>query len=171
MDSPQPAAVEPRLLAWIGENYAAIRSEDQGRTRLVAKEFDDIIHTVLAGRRPDSAGTAEVTEQLLAVEVNGQPLNRADVVSVLRNWTAANRDELVFGDPDSFDPHANAPHNLVYGIGKHVCPGRALATIELRTLVRALLAGTQVLRLAPDMAPTREVAPVGGWARVPVILD
>ncbi|MBD9698401.1 cytochrome P450 [Flavimobilis sp. GY10621] len=245
-----PASVENRLLAWIGENYAATRSGDLARTRQVANDFDEIIRTVLAGRSPDASPDADVTDQLLAVTIDGAPLAHDDVVSVLRNWTggdlgsialctgvlvhglatasalqdrlrsgvsdaeldaicdellrrdspfignrrvttcpvdldgvqipagakvklhwtSANRDEDVFGDPDVLDAAGNAPHNLVYGIGKHACPGRTLATIELRTLVRALLAGTSTLVLDDDASPVREVAPVGGWASVPVVL-
>jgi hypothetical protein len=38
-------------------------------------------------------------------------------------------------------------------------------------VVRALLADTTTLALDPTRAAEREVAPVGGWARVPVLLD
>ncbi|HMQ38360.1 MAG TPA: cytochrome P450, partial [Micropruina sp.] len=86
------------------------------------------------------------------------------------NWTAANRDPAVFPDPDAYDPHGNAAANLVYGTGPHVCPGRPLATLELRVLLRAVLAGHRV-RLAPGTTPEREQPPVGGFRRVPVILD
>ena len=89
---------------------------------------------------------------------------------VVLNWTAANRDPEVFGDPDAFDPHGHAAANLVYGIGPHVCPGRPLATVELKVLVRALLDAGQ-LRLAPDRLPEREQPPVGGFASVPVVLS
>ncbi|MEZ5088675.1 MAG: cytochrome P450 [Micropruina sp.] len=86
------------------------------------------------------------------------------------NWTAANRDPEVFGDPDAYDPHGNAAANLVYGTGPHVCPGRPLATLELRVLLRAVLRGHRV-RLAPGARPEREQPPVGGFRSVRVILD
>lgn len=86
------------------------------------------------------------------------------------NWTSANRDEAVFGDPDALDPQRNADRNLVYGAGKHVCPGRALATLELRIAVQALLAATSSITLDPQQAPERAISPVGGWAKVPVVL-
>jgi cytochrome P450 len=101
------------------------------------------------------------------------PIGRARLPEGARvklNWTSANRDAAVFGDPDAFDPERNAAHNLVYGIGPHVCPGRLLATMELRVATRALLAATRSIRLDPDRPPEREVAPVGGWARLPVLL-
>jgi hypothetical protein len=86
------------------------------------------------------------------------------------NWTSANRDEAVFGN-NRFDPVGNAAANLIYGIGKHACPGRLLATWELRIAVQALLSSVQTIKLAPDQQPEREVAPVGGYHRVPVILS
>ena len=86
------------------------------------------------------------------------------------NWTSANRDAAVFGDPDALHPHANAARNLVYGIGKHACPGRRLATLELRVAVRELLAATASIALDPEQGAERAVSPVGGWARLPVVL-
>ena len=85
------------------------------------------------------------------------------------HWTSANRDETVFGD-DVFDPVAHRPANLVYGIGRHVCPGRPLATIQLRALVRALLAGIDGIALDPAADLEREVSPVGGYRHVPIVV-
>lgn len=99
------------------------------------------------------------------IRIAGQELPTGARVKL--HWTSANRDEGVFG-PD-FDPVAHADDNLVYGIGKHVCPGRPLATMQLRTLVRTVLRDISDLRLAPE-EPEREVAPVGGYHRVPIIL-
>lgn len=88
---------------------------------------------------------------------------------VVLSWADANRDPDVFGDPDAFDPVGNAQHNLVYGIGRHVCPGRQLATMELRTLVRAVLTQGPV-SADPDRARERSSPPSGGYARVPLML-
>ena len=102
------------------------------------------------------------------VRVGGASIPEGEIVKL--HWTSANRDEGVFGDPDVFDPRANAANNLVYGIGPHVCPGRPLATVELRVAVQELLAGTTSISLAADIPPQREVAPVGGWTHVPVVV-
>ena len=88
---------------------------------------------------------------------------------VVLNWTAANRDPRVFGDPDEFRPEDNAPHNLVFGVGPHVCPGRALSLMELRVAISELLTRTERI-LPADEPPVRERPPVSGWARVPVVL-
>ena len=85
------------------------------------------------------------------------------------HWTSANRDEDVF-DIGSFDPDGHAEANLVYGIGKHVCPGRLLSTWELRVAVRALVSAVSSIEMVSHDALVREVAPVGGYQRVPVVL-
>lgn len=86
------------------------------------------------------------------------------------NWTSANRDEAVFGDPDAMDPERNAHLNLVYGIGKHACPGRFLATLEMRIAIQALLAATSAIAPGPQRLAERAVSPVGGWAKLAVVL-
>lgn len=72
------------------------------------------------------------------------------------NWTSANRDEAVFGDPDAYRPEEHAAHNLVYGTGIHVCPGRPLATLELRVAAETLLSMTGRIELAADAGHVRE---------------
>jgi cytochrome P450 len=89
---------------------------------------------------------------------------------VYLNWTSANRDEAVFGDPDAYFPREHAPHNVVYGTGPHACPGRPLATLELVVAVQALLLVTATIDLAPDADPVRETYPLGGWRRLPIRL-
>ena len=86
------------------------------------------------------------------------------------NWTSANRDPAVFGDPDAYRPEEHAPHNLVYGTGIHACPGRPLARLELVVAIETLLAMTLGIELAIDSAPVRETYPLGGWRRVPIRL-
>jgi len=102
------------------------------------------------------------------IEIRGRTVPQG--ARVLLNWTAANRDPAVFGQPDLYRPEENAEHNLVYGRGPHSCPGRALATHELREALTALLRATDAVRLSADEPAVREIPPLGGYARVPVIL-
>lgn len=89
---------------------------------------------------------------------------------VYLNWASANRDESVFGDPNAYRPEEHSAHNLVYGTGIHACPGRPLATLELVTILQALLRQTSRIELAKESAPVRETYPLGGWRSVPVRL-
>ena len=101
------------------------------------------------------------------VQIGGQDIPKGAIVKL--NWTSANRDENIFGS-NRFDPEAHAAANLVYGAGKHVCPGRLLASWELRILLRALVTTLQTVGLAGDQQPERETSPAGGYWRVPVML-
>lgn len=102
------------------------------------------------------------------VEVGGRTIRAGE--RVVLNWTAANRDPQVMDDPDAYRPAANAPDNVVYGVGVHECPGRGLATLELRVAVEELLAATSAIELAPGADPVREAPPRGGYRTVPVRL-
>lgn len=103
-----------------------------------------------------------------AVQLGGESIPKGG--RVLLNWTAANRDPLVFGNPDRYDPAGNAKANLVFGIGPHACPGRSLTLMELRVILEELLSRTSWIDSSPDRPPVRETPPVGGWARVPIVL-
>ena len=129
-------------------------------------ELDAVIDEIL---RIDDPFVSNRRVTACPVEIGGVSLPAGTRVRL--NWTSANRDEAVFGDPDSFDPVGHAAHNLVYGIGRHACPGRLLSTIELRIATRELLAATTALSLAPDRPCSREVFPAGGWASVPIVLS
>jgi len=139
--------------------------QDRLRAGVGDAEFDAVIDEILRIDDPFVSNrritTCPVT--LAGVEVPAG-------ARVKLHWTSANRDEAVFGDPDDFDPEGHAAANLVYGVGRHACPGRLLATLELRIALRALLAATASISLDPERPAEREVAPVGGWASVPVLL-
>lgn len=97
--------------------------------------------------------------------VEGCPVSAGRVVRI--DWHEANRDPAAFGDPDSFEPVAHAELNVVYGTGPHACPGRDLATRELRVLTRTLLAAGELRLRGPA---ERESPPVAGFRVVPVAL-
>lgn len=88
---------------------------------------------------------------------------------VYLDWVSANRDPEVFGDPDEFRPFENAANNVVYGIGKHACPGRALSTMELRAALTELLNRSEHI-LPAARANVREEFPLAGFRNVYVTL-
>lgn len=99
-------------------------------------------------------------------ELGGTRIDVGDRLEVM--WPAANRDPAPFVDPDAYLPEDHAPHNLVWGAGPHVCPGRPLATLELRVLLEEVLDATE--RIEPAGPVVREEPPLGGHASAPVVL-
>jgi cytochrome P450 len=82
-------SAESPLLAWMHEHRAATRSADRTRTAAVAGAFDEIVAAQVRRRRElGTSAPEDPTTELLHVRVNGQPLADADIVSILRNWTA-----------------------------------------------------------------------------------
>ncbi len=145
------------FLATRPEVQDALRS-GSGNPALAIDEMLRIDDPFLVNRR-----VAKVATRLAGFDV--EPGTR-----IYLNWTSANRDESVFGDPDAYRPEEHAPYNLVYGTGIHACPGRPLATLELVVAMQALLGVTSRIELAPDAVPVRETYPLGGWRRMPVRL-
>jgi len=139
--------------------------QDRLRSGLPDADFDAVVDEIL---RMDDPFVSNRRVTTCPVKIGGVDLPKGARVKL--NWTSANRDERVFGDPDAMDPPSNADRNLVYGIGKHACPGRWLATLQMRIAMQELLAATTSIALDPQQPSERAVAPAGGWARVAVVL-
>lgn len=147
-----------RYLADHPDVQAQVREQVQD-TAALDRAVDEMLRIddpFVANRR---VATREVT-------VDGRRIGPGEVVVL--SWTDANRDPARFGDPDAYRPEENAPGNLVYGTGPHVCPGRPLATLELRLLLRELLAATSWIE--PGGVTERELPPLGGFRVAPVVL-
>jgi cytochrome P450 len=64
---------------------------------------------------------------------------------------SANRDELVFDDPDVFDiERDNQRGHVAFGAGPHVCPGATLARLEARIAVETFVSRVTKVELEPD---------------------
>lgn len=148
-------------------HYLATHSavQDHLRSGVPDAEIDAIIDEIL---RIDDPFVSNRRVTTCPVTIGGVELPQGARVKL--NWTSANRDEAVFGDPDAMDPERNADRNLVYGIGRHACPGRLLATLEMRIAMQELLAATSSIALDSQRPAERAVSPVGGWALVPIVL-
>jgi len=71
------------------------------------------------------------------VEIRGQELPAGSVVALLLG--SANRDERVFPDPDRLDLDRDHRAHLGFGFGPHFCLGAALARLEARVALEALV--------------------------------
>ena len=149
----------------VAVHFLATHREVQEALRAASGDFAQAIDEML---RIDDPFLVNRRVATVATRIAGFDLEPG--TRIYLNWTSANRDEAVFGDPDAWRPEEHAPDNLVYGTGIHACPGRPLATLELVVAVQTLLSGTTRIELAADAESVRETYPLGGWRRVPVRL-
>ncbi|WP_218032099.1 cytochrome P450 [Dictyobacter kobayashii] len=91
--------------------------------------------------------------------------------AVLLSAGAANRDERVFGEPDSFAIKRQSNPHLTFGYGSHFCIGAPLARIELQAVFARLLSRFPTLHLAIPLEDIRFRNHVltGGLFELPVI--
>jgi cytochrome P450 len=84
-------------------------------------------------------------------------LGGVDIASgstVLLLFAAGNRDGAQFDDPDQIDLTRDSPkRHLAFGHGIHFCVGAALARIEARAVLGAILEQTRDFTLDPDRGP------------------
>lgn len=101
------------------------------------------------------------------VEIGGRQIREREPIALL--YASANRDEAVFERPDQFILHRpNIKEHIAFGRGAHFCVGTALARLELRVMLEALILGSTGIELAGpiEMSPFPELGP---WT-VPVKL-
>lgn len=100
-------------------------------------------------------------------EIGGKTIPAGAKITLL--WASANRDEATFGDPDRFCPQENAPKNLLYGAGIHVCPGAPLARMELNVFMEELLKQVNMIDMVEGQPPERAAFPTGGFNHLPLV--
>jgi cytochrome P450 len=71
------------------------------------------------------------------VTIAGENMKKGDVI--LAVLAAANRDEKVNPNPESFDIYRENRRSFTFGTGKHACPGQNLAFQIAETVVRKLI--------------------------------
>jgi cytochrome P450 len=102
------------------------------------------------------------------VEIAGQHIAAGDMIALLLG--GANRDPLVFTEPDSFDiTRANAREHLAFASGVHACIGAALARIEGATALRTLFEAFPDLYLTASPR-WRRLVNLRGYTELPVQL-
>jgi cytochrome P450 len=87
------------------------------------------------------------------VEVRGRQIKAGDKVTLW--WASANRDESVFNNPHGFDITRSPNPHLAFGRGTHFCLGAALARMEIRVVLDALLDRVDEVRLTGNVEYVR----------------
>ncbi|MDQ1704476.1 MAG: hypothetical protein QOF18_842 [Frankiaceae bacterium] len=83
--------------------------------------------------------------------LHGAAIAAGDKVAMF--YTSANRDEVVFSDPQGFDIRRSPNRHLSFGVAEHFCVGAHLARLEARVFFTELLATFTDIQLAG--APVR----------------
>ena len=96
--------------------------------------------------RYDTSVQARTRVATKDMALGGQRIRAGQTLFLLLG--AANRDPRAFPDPDRFDIGRENNHHLSFGHGIHYCLGHALARLEVRIALGALIA--RMPRLAPD---------------------
>lgn len=127
----------------------ALHTHPQAR-RDWATDFDRLAPTaveeILRYSTPVATMRRTVTRDIV---LRGHPLAAGDKVVLF--YTAANRDDRVFTDPDRFDITRNPNPQITFGgPGPHFCLGSHLARAEITTLFR------EIFRQLPDLTITGE---------------
>lgn len=122
--------------SWINNTLRSLHAHPAERARL----RDDpalvpaMLEEVLRYRSPVHLLPRVTTAE---VDLAGTTLPAGAVV--LYCMGSANRDPAVFPDPDVFDIDRHPTEHIAFGHGLHGCLGNALARLEARTAVTALL--------------------------------
>ena len=87
--------------------------------------------------RYESPLRAFARQSLHTTDIAGHAIPAGARVLVI--YASANRDELEWQDPDSFNIERDATRQLGFGHGTHACAGQGLARLETTAMLRALL--------------------------------
>src|SRR5271155_5526018 len=88
--------------------------------------------------------------------------------SVLLLFGSANRDERVFPDPELFDIDRKSEHQAAFGKGIHFCLGAALARMEARIALTALLQRVPDWDVDLESAQRLRSGPIRGYISLPI---
>lgn len=123
------------------EQLAALRADRS----LAAAAIDESLRLEPAAARVDRYSTGNT-------ELAGVSIRQGDLVVV--SLSAANRDPMVFADPDVFDlGRTNARSHLAFAQGPHACVGIHLARLETQAALEAVLDGWPGLAVDRDSTP------------------
>lgn len=115
--------------------------------------------------RLDGPAIGNLRRTTRATEVAGVALPEGSTVALL--WGSANRDEAEFPDPNRFVlDRPNIKAHLGFGLGKHFCLGAALARMETRVALQALLQAKEHVSLAVDASTLRHKPSAMGVRRM-----
>jgi cytochrome P450 len=103
------------------------------------------------------------------VELHGERMRKGRPVMFL--YPSANRDEVEFDDPDSFDIERRPARILSFGHGIHACIGAHFARLEGRLCLERLLEHMPEYEVEEDELQRIRTEFVQGWESMPVVYE
>ena len=118
-------------------NAALALLEHPNAPERVAREPERVPGLVEEALRFDSPIQVVFRTVTRDTELAGTHIRRGAVVAALLG--SANRDERAFPEPDRFDVERDTRGHVAFGFGPHFCLGAALARLEARVALEALV--------------------------------
>jgi len=137
--------------AWLLLNHPEERAKLVANPALAASAVEEALRL-----EPPTEGTQRIADRDRTIA--GCPIRKGQVVAVMLG--AANRDPVVFPDPDRFDIARKPNAHVAFGGGAHICIGAPLARLEAQLAIAGLFARFPNLRLADASAAPR-------WRKLP----
>jgi cytochrome P450 len=104
------------------------------------------------------------------VELHGTTIPAGDQVLIL--YGSANHDESVYPDPEVFDIRRRGTKaHWAFGHGLHYCLGNAVARLEIKCALQALLAGIGEWEVDESGLQLEQLVPTRGVAAAPVTFE
>lgn len=91
-----PSELSDRMVQWTRSTQAATFEQNRGILGRTALELEALVAESVAARAEDSE-PRDVMGALMRLEVEGRPLTRVELTSVLRNWTVGEVGSLAAG--------------------------------------------------------------------------
>jgi len=122
------------------------------------------------GLRMDAPAQFMVRKCHKPMDLTGTPI--AEGQRVFMCIGSGNHDETKFEDPDSFRLDRPTREHLSFGAGPHICPGAALARLEVRTLMHEFTRRIVSFHLArPDRYDAIPTGMLQGPRSLPIVID
>lgn len=147
-------------------HFLAENPEVQRRLRLDRSGLSPAIEEILRLHGPLISNRRTAVR---SVVIGGRRIEVGERMTVI--WTSANRDARAFEAADQYCPERDQTANLLYGAGIHICPGAALARMQLRVMIDELLSRIRPFSLLTGTEPLRAVYPASGFTSVSLQID
>ncbi|KMO68067.1 cytochrome P450 [Mycolicibacterium obuense] len=149
----------------LGNSAVVLAQHPQARSRL-AEDRTLLGPAVEELLRYDSP--AQGLSRTLTRDVTLHDTTMREGEKALLLFGSANRDERAFPDPDVFDIDRTSEHQVAFGRGIHFCLGAALARMEARIALDALL--NTVPNWEVDLTSARRLrsGPIRGYTSLPI---